>query len=354
MKKVLVFKYSHLDNSRIFDSNYNIVKMVTISDVAKKAGVGISTVSYVLNKTGLNKVGLKTQERIRAAAAELHYTPNIAGKALKKGVTYTVGVLFPNIRGTFAFNILAGLEDELNLAGYSMLLCRYCDEEDFESKCQLLCGKQIDGVIILNVHDNHIDVIRKLDQVHPVTFLARKQTIPEIPAVCVDGYQIYHLAIRHFIEQGHRKIVVQSGTNASNIQGADDAIGNSGAELFFTPLEICSGQALLDWGLTLKERPTAFLAFSDAFAFEFIGYAIDCGFRIPDDFSIIGVDGDEFGALIRPALTTIQQPSIAQGATAAKQLLSKIREGQADNIVMQPQLLVRQSVKKISTGGRHD
>ncbi len=66
--------------------------MVTISDVAKKAGVGISTVSYVLNKTGLNKVGLKTQERIRAAAAELHYTPNIAGKALKKGVTYTVGV----------------------------------------------------------------------------------------------------------------------------------------------------------------------------------------------------------------------------------------------------------------------
>ena len=83
-------------------------------------------------------------------------------------------------------------------------------------------------------------------------------------------------------------------------------------------------------------------------AFELIGRAIDCRVRIPEDLSVIGVDGEEFGALLRPGLTSIRQPDFEQGATAVRVLMQKIKNGQAGSVVLQPELLERASVAKIN------
>ena len=318
--------------------------MARLSDIAARAGVGVSTVSYVLNKTGLHKVGIRTQERILAVARELNYVPNVAGKALRKGITYTAAVLFPEVNGSFAFNILSGLENELNRENYSMLFCRYRNRKEFVAKCRQLAGRQIDGVILLGGCYDDFDEVIELSKHHPVTALGFKSPHPEIPSVYVDGVKLNFLAVKHLISQGHRKIAIQCGIDANKIAGAKKAAEKSTADLFFSPRELRKGEEFLEWGLNLGENITAFVTYSDTAAIELIGEALDKGLKIPEDISVIGADGEEFGGLIRPALTTIRQPDFEQGEAAARVLLRKIASGEAEDVVLMPELLKRSSV----------
>ena len=323
--------------------------MVTIKDVAHEAGVGISTVSYVLNKTGLQKVSEKTRKKIIAVAKELNYVPNIAGKALRQGKTYNVALLFPNIRGSFAPRIIAGIEDELNKFQYSMLFCKYRSSEELVEKCRLLMGKQIDGVIIHGaLNSKTADEIVKLNSKHPVVMLAHPQTMQDIPSVHVDGEKINHLMVQHLMEKGHRRIAVQCHSSESRRKGAEDAASGTDTKLYFVPETIGKGEDLLEWLLEHPEKPTAVSAYSDDVAFELIGAAYDRGVRIPEDLSVIGCDGDDFGAFIRPALTSVKQPDIEQGGEAVRVLLKKMENGNAESIILQPELLNRSSVADLN------
>ena len=323
--------------------------MVTIKDVAHEAGVGISTVSYVLNKTGLQKVSEKTRKRIIAVAKELNYVPHIAGKALRQGKTYNVALLFPNMGGSFAPRIITGIEDELNKFQYSMLFCKYRSSEEFIEKCRLLMGKQIDGVIIHGSLDSEkADEIVKLNSKHPVVMLAHPQTIQEIPSVHVDGEKVNYLQVQHLVENGHRRIAVQCHGSESRRKGATDAVAGTDANLYFVPVTVRTGKELLEWLLAHPEKPTAVSAYSDDVAFELIGAAYDRGVRIPEDLSVIGCDGDDFGAFIRPALTSVKQPDIEQGGEAVRLLLKKMENGNAESIILQPELLNRSSVADLN------
>ena len=327
--------------------------MATIRDIAHEAGVGISTVSYVLNKTGLQKVSEKTRKRIIAIAEELNYVPNIAGKALRQGKTYNVAILFPNISGSFAHWIIAGIEDELNKFQYSMLFCKYRSTEEFVEKCRLLKGKQIDGVIIHGVlNSKTAGEVVKLNSKHPVVMLAHPQTIEDIPSVHVDGEKINHLMVQHLMEKGHRRIAVQCHGSESRKNGATAAVSGTDTKLYFVPDTILKGEDLLDWILEHPEKPTAVSAYSDDVAFELIGAAYDRGIRIPEDLSVIGCDGDDFGALIRPALTSVKQPDTVQGGEAVRLLLKKMENGHAESVVLQPELLKRASVADLNKRAR--
>ncbi len=326
--------------------------MATIRDIAHEAGVGISTVSYVLNKKGLQKVSETTRKRIIAVAKELNYVPNIAGKALRQGKTYNVAVLFPNISGSFAFRIIGGIEDELNKYQYSMLFCKYRSSEEFVEKCRLLMGKQIDGVIIHGGLDSKtVGEVVKLNSKHPVVMLAHPQTIQGIPSVHVDGEKVNYLMVQHFMKNGHRRIAVQCHDSESRRKGAEGAVSGTDAKLYFVPTAIRKGKDLLDWILAHPEKPTAVSAYSDDVAFELIGAAYDRGLRIPEDLSVIGCDGDDFGALIRPALTSVKQPDIEQGCEAVQLLLKKIENGNAESVILQPELLNRSSVADLNKKG---
>ena len=317
--------------------------MTTLSDVAAKAKVGISTVSYVLNKTGLHKVSVETQERILAAAKELHYVPNIAGKALRKGKTYTVATLFPELKGSFAFNILSGLESELDRENYSILFCRYHDCQEFISKCRSLSGRQIDAVIVLGGYPEALGALKELNKCHPVIALACKNPLPGMPSVYVDGVKLSYLAVRHLVELGHKFIGVNPGNDESRICGAKLAVKNTGSKLFFNAEKDQRGNAFLEWGLNLRKGITGFVAFSDTMAIELMGAAIDRGLRIPEDISVVGVDGEDLGSFYRPSLTTMRQPSIAQGASAAQVMLEVINNGYAEDRILMPELLQRSS-----------
>ena len=299
--------------------------MATIRDIAQEAGVGVSTVSYVLNRTGLQKVSEKTRKRIIAVAQELNYVPNIAGKALRQGKTYNVAVLCPNISGSFLSRIIAGIEDELNKSQYSMLFCKYRSSEELIEKCRLLMGKQIDGVIIHgDLNSKTAGEIERLNSKHPVVVLAHPQTTQDIPAVYVDGEKVNRLMIQHLMENGHSRIAVQCHCSENRKKGAENAVSGTDTKLYFVPVTVHKGKDLLDWILAHPEKPTAVSAYSDVVAFELISAAYDRGIRIPEDLSVIGCDGDDFGALIRPALTSVKQPDTEQGGEAVRLLLKKI------------------------------
>ena len=96
---------------------------VTLRDVAKAAGVGVSTASYVLNESGLHKVSAETCQRIREVAEKLNYTPNAIARGLRSGKSYLVGVMVPAIDFSFMPSIIAGIDRVLSLNKYNMLLC---------------------------------------------------------------------------------------------------------------------------------------------------------------------------------------------------------------------------------------
>ena len=325
--------------------------MATLSDIARKAGVGMSTASYVINKTGLNKVSPETRARILAAARELHYVPNVAGRALAKGLTFMAGVLFPDLGGTFILEILGGLEDTLNEAGYSMIFARYHDEEEFYAKCRFLAAKQIDGAIILPIHQ--VKKIRSdlmnLKSARPLVSLAKDLRSHGIPSVYVDGEKINYLAVKHLLENGHRRIAVQKSHDTARLDGARLAAAEyPDASLLISPMTPGSGADFLKWGLSHRNPPTGYVTYGDNPAAELISAALDLGLSIPDDISVIGVNGDSIGRLTRPLLTTVNQPKWEQGAMAAKLLLRQISRKPVENVILQPDLIQRNTVKSLN------
>ena len=227
------------------------------------------------------------------------------------------------------------------------------DTEEFIEKCRLLMGKQIDGVIIHGSLDSEkADEVVKLNSKHPVVMLAHPQTIQDIPSVHVDGEKINHLMVQHLMENGHRRIAVQCHGSESRRKGATDAVAGTDANLYFVPVTVRTGKDLLEWLLAHPEKPTAVSAYSDDVAFELIGAAYDRGIRIPEDLSVIGCDGDDFGAFIRPALTSVKQPDTEQGGEAVRVLLKKMENGNAESVVLQPELLNRASVADLNKKAR--
>ena len=180
----------------------------TLKDVANLAQVSVCAVSYVINRTGLHKVGKDTQRHILEAAAKLKYQPSIAGRALKKGKTFLVGVILPAITNSFTPEILDGLEDCLNHADYSLILCTQKSIEEFKHKCDILREKQVDGAVILP--DKRDDLLRTCDQLAtemPVAFVARQSTNPAIISVCTDGEEIGYVGVKYLLERGIGKFV---------------------------------------------------------------------------------------------------------------------------------------------------
>ncbi len=320
--------------------------MTTLSDVAKRAGVGVSTASYVINKTGLHKVGAEAQARILAAAAELDYHPNIAGRALAKGRTFMAGAIFPTVMGSFTPEILQGLEDVLNKASYSLILCIYNSVGEFREKCRMIADKQIDGLIVIPAtQDFELDTCLKLNERMPLVYLTQSCKNGHIPHVRVDGGMINFLAVRYLIEHGHRRIAIQCGSDAQRIQGAERAAQNAaGTRLMFMREAMAGGRHLLKWGLLQPEPPTAYLTYSDTTAAELVVAAYEFGLKVPDDFSVIGVDGNPLGEYTCPKLTSIRQPRYEQGFEAGRLLLARIEGKEGKDVILQPSLLERKSV----------
>lgn len=345
---------------------------VTITDVARSAGVSTSTVSNLLNGRS-KRMRPQTEKRILAAIDELGFKPNQAARQLKLGQARIIGIIVPSVANPF-YGVFAHHVEKTALdAGYQVLLCNSERQSDRERRyAEELWGYGVRGVIFGSslMQFTHLDdlIARGL---HLVAFdrLSQAQDQQAIDSIGVDNMLAGRLATKHLLAHGHKKIGFLSGSvgtvsRADRLNGYKAALHEVGIEP--DPRYIWQGSSngtfgdadALEMGrhgahelFSLADRPTALFAVNDMYALGAYAGARDLGLTIPDDVSIIGMDDIMLTEVVQPSLTTIRQPIQQIAELATKRLIGRIEDkvtSPQEHIVLAPRLVVRSSTARVS------
>lgn len=336
-------------------------KKPTVKDVAALAGVSATTVSLVLNgKCG--GIPEMTRDRVRRAVKDLHYHSDYTARAMVTRKTNLIGVVIPDISNAFFAACVRHLQVALAGHGYDILLCN--SEERAENDLhyiRLLAGRNVDGLILTPsaeaLTDKYEAKVRKtLNEVGlPYLFLDRYYRGDE-PKVVVDNAKSSYRAAKYLIECGHKKIGAVAGplilnSSYNRLDGLRRALQESGLTL---PDEyIVEGKYDIETGIRGGEKligsdVTAIFAFSDVQAFGVYESAKRAGKKIPEDISIVGFDDALYSSLLDTPLTTMRQPVKSLAEEACRIVLTLVEEkGEAENVQLPAELIVRNSVAKI-------
>jgi LacI family transcriptional regulator len=324
---------------------------VTIQDVAKTAGVSVSTVSRVLN--GKVDVASETQDRIRSVIDDLGYTTNLAARSMRSFKKNMVGLIMPDIAYPFAIEVMKGVnraiaESEFDLLVYTTGDVRKSGRASHEQKyVSLLSNSITDGVIIV------APVTGAFSTDAPIVSIDPLMSDPNYPSVHATNYQGATDAMNYLLGLGHTRIGFISGRaelESSNrrLKGYRDAIEKAG--LLIDEELIASGDYTTETGakcakelLSLDHPPTAIFASNDQAAMGVFQVAQEMGIRIPQDLSLIGFDNIMESKYMR--LTTVDQ-FISEMGFVATQMLIKLINGEAletQTYQMQTELVTRGS-----------
>lgn len=340
--------------------------MTTLKDIARKAGVSVASVSYVIN--GKKTLSEDTTRRILDAIQDSNFSPHSLAKSLRVGKTLTIGVLVEDIRGLPIADIVNGVEDILEANGYQMILTdlhmleklynQYDQMEGFKEfindRVQMLLRSHVDGIIYVGLHDRHIDyIINPIDT--PFVFTYSHGT-------CEDHYVTYNNfdgardATHYLIDHGHRKIAIIGGHPNSfptheRMRGFLSVMEKHhlpvpAEYICYGDWEYPSGYRQAEILLNLPDRPSAIFVMNDVMAAGCINYAMKSGLTIPRDLSVFGFDNQPFASYLPVPLTTIQLPNVEIGHEGARMMLALV-EGQTvdHNCVILPcRLIERGSV----------
>lgn len=332
-----------------------IKRTVTIQDVAKTAGVSVSTVSRVLN--GKVDVASETQDRILSVIDDLGYTTNLAARSMRSRKKNLVGLVMPDIAYPFAIEVMKGAnqaiaESEFDLLVYTTGDVRKSGRAFHEQKyVSLLTNSISDGVIIVAPVAGEFNIDAPIVSIDPLA------SNPNYPAVHATNYQGALDAMNYLLGLGHRRIGFISGCaelESSNrrLRGYREALVKAGipvdeqliASGDYTTVTGISGAREL---LALEEPPTAIFASNDQMAMGVYQVAEEMGLRIPDDLSVVGFDNITESKYM--GLTTVDQ-FISEMGYVATQMLIKLINGiplEDQTYRMQTRLVVRSSCCKL-------
>jgi len=332
-------------------------RTVTIQDVAKTAGVSVSTVSRVLN--GKVDVASETQDRILSIIDDLGYTTNLAARSMRSQKKNLVGLIMPDIAYPFAIEVMKGVnqaiaESEFDLLVYTTGDVRKSGRAFHEQKyVSLLTNSISDGVIIVAPVAGEFNIDAPIVSIDPLA------SNPNYPAVHATNYQGSMDAMEYLLGLGHKRIGYISGRaelESSNrrLMGYRDALKNAGIpndqELIasgdYTTVTGVNGARQL---LALENPPTAIFASNDQMAMGVFQVAQEIGLRIPDDLSVLGFDNITESKYM--GLTTVDQFISEMGYVATHMLIKLINGIPLDDQTyrMQTQLVVRNSCREIIT-----
>jgi LacI family transcriptional regulator len=298
--------------------------MANIKDIAKQAGVSISTVSYALN--GSPKVTDETSARIIAIAKELHYVPNASARNLKKQETRIIGAFLTDFSGSFYGDLLQGMKEGVNQSGYDLVVC------SGKQSHRLLPQRMIDGAIVLDETFSSEELLKYADLGHKLVVMDRDLNHPNINQVLLDNKAGATLAMEHLIELGHRKLYVVTGPNGSfdsrqRLQAIKQTIGRN-PDMQYIEIEgdfNKSAGALA--GLQIAQEysgPAAVFCLNDEMAIGMYDYLMKTDIRIGEDIHLIGFDNIEVSQYTQPRLATIDYSKRKWGGLASEQLLKLI------------------------------
>ena len=330
-------------------------RTVTIQDVAKTAGVSVSTVSRVLN--GKVDVASETQDRILSVIDDLGYTTNLAARSMRSQKKNLVGLIMPDIAYPFAIEVMKGVnraiaESEFDLLVYTTGDVRKSGRASHEQKyVSLLTNSISDGVIIVAPVAGEFKIDAPIVSIDPLA------SNPNYPAVHATNYQGALDAMDYLIGLGHKRIGFISGRaelESSNrrLKGYREALEK--ANLPIDESLIASGDYTTATGVTgtrqllaLEKPPTAIFASNDQMGMGVYQVAEEMRMRIPDDLSVIGFDNITESKYM--GLTTVDQ-FISEMGYVATQMLIKIINGvplEDQTYRMQTRLVIRTSCREV-------
>ncbi|MFC4354234.1 LacI family DNA-binding transcriptional regulator [Chryseomicrobium palamuruense] len=329
----------------------------TIKDIAKKAGVSITTVSRVLNRKeeGMSE---ETRQKVLRVMEELDYQPNRLARGLVTKQSKLIGLIVPTISNPFFPELCRGAEDEANAHGYSLVICNSdASAEKEEHYITILKEQQVDGLILSSRSGlSSTSLLPFLKNVHYVHLDRMEEEA--VSGVRLDNEAGGYLAGKHLLELGHTKIGCISGPN--EIRNSRDRVAGftrALAEANLEPVWIQEGDFSLDSAYQhamakLEETDvTAIFTCNDMMACGVYRAAHGRGMAIPKELSVIGFDDVPLVSALIPKLTTIRQDTYAMGRKAAALLVQQIEEGTTDFAIFEPTLVVRESTAYVPTGG---
>jgi LacI family transcriptional regulator len=309
--------------------------MATIRDVAHLAGVSPSTVSHVINET--RYVSDETKAEVLAAMEALNYRPNAIARSLRQKKTHTIGLIVPDSSNPFFAEVGRGVEETIFAQGYSLIIGN--SEGNLEKELlhiNVLTEKQVDGIMFVAAGLSTAHILTLQSHNMPLVVVDR-----EVPGVNVDVVLTNHLqggyvATVHLIGLGHRHIGCITGpaelpSSADRVAGYKRALIEYGIDpdeelIVRGEFDSPSGYRAVKRLLALSQPPTALFACNDLMAIGALSGAIEAGYHVPDDLSIVGFDNISLASFSIPPLTTVAQPTAQLGAMAAQMLMERIRD----------------------------
>lgn len=317
----------------------SFMQRVTIKDVARLAGVSVTTVSRALNHAP--EISGETRERVLRICREQGYRTNLLARSLSSSRTNLLGLVVPDVSNPFHAARALNIELCAQAAGYQLMLCSsHLEKGQMERLFDLLFSQRVDGILMSSDGDGAFALARRCQGVVPCVLLgayAPEDSPRRANTVSVDNYAGGRMAAEYLYRLGHRKTAYlglreNSTTHALRHQGflsAAEELGMSVETLLnpFSSSSIESGCHLARQFFSKPFSQTAVFAASDSVALGFIQVADERGVSIPNQLSILGFDNIEYAALPNIRLTTLSQntPELAQSALHL--LLSLIENG---------------------------
>jgi LacI family transcriptional regulator len=345
----------------------NKVKNISIKDIAKSAGVAISTVSNVINNKDL--VTEKTRKKVLKTIDKLGYKPNLLAQSLRTRKTKTIGAIVYDISNPFVARIVKGMEEVAKKRGYIMVLgCTFNDAEEEERQISVLINQFIDGLLIISGKDNAAIYKKTAMKKVPIVFVDRELKDTGNACVVIDNILAAKKAVDYLVSLGHKEIGYISypvcsqtiianrfkgyceGLKSNNISYnedfviIDDAYMNQ--ELEGKDMDITFD--LIKAYISKRKLPTAFITISDIIAYGLLKALRVKNIKVPQEISVIGFDNIIFDNYVCPPLTTVKQPKRLMGITGMNLLLDIVegKEVEKKKIILPTKIIVRESTAR--------
>lgn len=312
----------------------------TIKDVALKAGVSISVVSYVLNNTPGKTVTAETRQRILDAAKELDYSPDSIARGMRMKRSGAVGLVsFWKVTDAVFVQILEGVTRIAGINGYNLVLCGLePGQREFEY-AELFKRRNIDGVILVSppegdlhgfVEERHIEVIKKYKI--PSVIINGYTEAEGINYIYVDYYSSAYIAVKYLIGLGHRKLAyilpderqVNHQRSFERLKGYKDALKDEEIQIESESIYRFENLDSVIDGIVSGNGPTGIVISKSDFGYAFLKAAYNKGIKIPEQVSLIAANTEPYTPYLFPSLTSVQIPLREMGECSVEVLLDNI------------------------------
>jgi LacI family transcriptional regulator, galactose operon repressor len=328
--------------------------VVTLADVAKRAGVSASTASRALN--GRGELSDETRAAVADAARELQFQPSQLARSLRTSTTHTVGFVVPDVSSPFYAAALKGAQTTLHDAGYRTLLmdCEQSADREVEA-LQTLLAHRVDGLLVSTVGLDREQFEEVTGGRVPCVFFDSSIDDTGEGSVILDNHRGIELLVGHLVEHGHRRIGLLAGS-PSETSGFERRAAFEAVMARHSPDVSVAGVAGREWSLREGERagfellrggrpPTAIVASSVELALGAMRACRDLGVRVPDDLALASFDDAYFAELLDPPLTAVAYQPRAVGEAAARLLVEAMGDDEPvrRDLSFDVQLVVRGS-----------